>query len=294
MLLTTVFIITRPVTLVTCNVIKTYQRNKPLGMQTLLSRTIITFTNTLSLAAFLFDSSLMCIDLLGPFKNEPLSMALSVIPYMSVMAFLLIWLVMTIVKYLSVYHNDWIATLDDSAITKKITLSLLIFPPIATLIEFGCFISIHESVGFIGARYGLEYMDSAKREAVVQTLGAVIALAMGFLQLRIELDRYRNQETSGLVQYFLRWIRSQDNSANDNANFTFGRFGYSITDLRFFILLAIPVFIIIIAGPASSSELNIAVGCIVGHAIAPSLVISNHKGMRTIFVAKLKTMWGLC
>ncbi len=295
MLLTVTFIGTGPVGLIACHAIKTYHKNKPLGLQTLLSRTTVIFTNTVLLTGYSFALPFVLIELFGPF-SELASMVLTVVPYTALNAFALSWLIMTITKYLSVYHNYWIANLDDNLIAKRICLALWIVPSISTLMEFSCLTRIQDTIGFMAARHGLEHVTasgSAKREILAQGLAVLVMLAVVILQFQIELNRYRNGETnSSMIQKLIHWLRHGNNDniqvPSSTGDGTIQNFGYGIILLRIFTLLMLPVLVIMIAGTGDNIERNIMTGFIVSQAIAPLLVVTNHEGMRGIFFSQIR------
>ncbi len=296
--LTPIFALSYPVTLVACQVIKTYHSSKPLGMQTLLSQTIVIFVNILLLSGFNFAATFGSMELFGPF-NETTSIIMTIIPYTSLNALVLSLLILTVTKYLSVYHCNWIANLDDNAIVKKFAIVIWLVPSLITLTEFGWLMRIQDTMGFHAAMYGLHHTGSAKRESILPAMTVLTMLAVAILQFRIELDRYRNGEAGGLFKTILELIRYADNNDNNNqcldnveagsiASSTIGHFGYSNSVVRIFILLLVPVFVIIVAGAMDSVKLNISIGYIVVHAIAPLLIIWNHQGMRGIFLQNLR------
>ncbi len=284
--------------MIACYVIKTHQRSKPLGMQTLLSRMIVIFVNTLTVSGFNFASTFIAVEQFGPF-TEIGSIICTLVPYTSVIAFMLSWLMLTVTKYLSVYDNHWIASLDDNVIARRALIVILIVPPLVTLIEFTFLTKIQVTMGYLSASLGFTHTGAAKREVIMPAMTLLATLLVAILQFRIELDRYRNGEVDGLIQKVLNWICSGSNHDNheaanaeavSNASVTLGRHGYSIIVMRAFTVLLVPIFLVLAAGSGGSLKLNIVIGFVIIHAIAPMAVIWNHKGMRGILVTKLSTI----
>ena len=125
-----------PTLMFCCLVIREYHNKKPPGMQTLLSKSTILLMNLIPLTTLLWILTVFSQRFLAPL-DELQSQLLAWTVHLSVGIFLIALLQLIAVKYMSVYHNDSIALMDDDKVMVRIRTSVATVPCLLAILEYG-------------------------------------------------------------------------------------------------------------------------------------------------------------
>ncbi len=104
------------------HVIRSYFKKKPLGLQTILGKVIILFTQISDIAGTAMLSCVFAVEVFGPIENDSnnficyLKMALA---YTTTLSYYACCSIVIIVKYLSIYHRSAFIVLDIYLFLKK-------------------------------------------------------------------------------------------------------------------------------------------------------------------------------
>ncbi len=87
------------------NVIRTHHENKPLGLQSLLSKNLIITLHTLDLAQVSSLASVLFVETIGPVHHDGLAILFEFIGHYTCSALGISVLTSLLIKYASVYHR---------------------------------------------------------------------------------------------------------------------------------------------------------------------------------------------
>ncbi len=289
------------------NVIQTYHRNKPLGLQTLHGKILEDiFIPAWTGTATSLVTMMVVGEIVGPLSKE-LAMLFAVIDYVSLVTIQIALFFVILTKYLTIYHGPLINSLDEKDALQTVKVLVALVPFTLALMEY-CFLTpMEESLTFQTKHFGLAKPEA--RGTKGKFFGIIFdALLLLISQARIEYGNISRNETHGCLAFIKRaFVLTQnqlDNpvgvgSVNENesdASLSISsnvkRFGYNIRILRIAFAIGIASVSIVVYHVASGTAdqyrkltfvVIYAINCIVG----PYLFIRNHKGMSKIAKNKL-------
>ncbi len=248
-------------------------------MQTLLSKITLVLVSTLQITGFTTAAIFMFVEIWGPF-NKTLSMLLATAACITILTFIMSELALAGAKYLSVYHNDIVANLDEVVIAKKISLVIVCLPCVLTCFEYTFLTDIKNTFGYHAVRYDFDSIPNIDRELSVSALAGIFLLVVGIFLFRFELDYYQRGEQEGLIYNLRKCFGVNDNDCDDLD-------GYRISVVRTLVaILAVFGFFLLFA--KLNSILTLGIIYATHHAIAPFLVVWNHPSMRLLLKSRLK------
>ncbi len=128
-------------------VIRSYHENKPLGMQSFLSKVIIISIHVFHLVGIYGPTVFSLIEILGSVDYQT-AVVLSVIEYiLGVMCYFSL-LIMTITKYLSIYHSAIVNELNEEQVLLFLKRLTAIFPITLASLEFSLWTNIEDTQSF--------------------------------------------------------------------------------------------------------------------------------------------------
>ncbi len=254
-------------------------------MQTILSKVTVLFVNTMQITGLIFGAIFMTVEIWGPF-NDMISKALNALAYTTVMTFMVAELTLAGTKYLSIYHNNIIANLDDEVIAKKIVQVITCLPSLLTCVEFTLLTEITSTMGFHAVLYDFDSNHNTTRGVFVSILAFVLLSGFGIFLFRFEMDHVQRNEDEGLLYNLRQWFCIQGNT-------TESCFGLKVIVVRILVAIGTMLAIILLLGRANS-VVNIGLLYATHHAVAPMLVVCNHRGMRYLFISRLTSLFSCC
>ncbi len=113
--------------------VSSYHENKPLGMQSFLSKVIILFANVAKSTAFFAATANSFLELHGPF-SEHIS---TIIAFMECL--------FTLIKYFSIYNGTFISELNELSVMKYLKGFIVLFPVVMASAEFTIWTNIEDT-----------------------------------------------------------------------------------------------------------------------------------------------------
>ncbi len=292
------------------NVIRTYHRNKPLGMQTLHGKII----EEVMLPALKYVTWIMCTimissEIVGPFPKT-LSYVLQVIDYDTVLTFQTALFFVMLVKYLVIYHGPYIDSFNETTIVCFVKVTTVLLPWMLAVFEYNFWTNMEDSVTF-----QTKHLGYSKPESKLEK-GKIACNVWNFVMLlvcqgRIEFDHISHHESEGCLAFIQKAFANNDihiepevgNPENaeeqNNSSLTIstnGKLGYNVSILRIAVACGFIFIVAIIFHATAGSEYSKYNLVIVGFIFTiggPYLFISNHGGMRKIATEKIRRILSL-
>ena len=258
--------------------IKDYHESKPLGMQSLFGKTIVIFINSFVIIVVTVALLFVLSELAAPL-NVKISGILAVIEYLVGITFYLSVMVVSLTKYLSIYHGPAIQDLDEDAVLGFIKGLHIMFPTLLASLEFTFWTEPRQT----------EAYKLLSQDATVQTsrtgygMKGMILLAfisvIG-LQARLEYDFLtKNQEKpnqqSGrraLLQKAKVWLTAKLENASE--------YKLSVTRLIVIIVAILVVVSALEACKVMTFRVYILILFVVLSDVCPIIFIVSHPSLR--------------
>ncbi len=267
------------------HVIASYHENKPLGMQSFLSKVIIMFLRSGQATAVYCCLVFGFCGLYGPLSYVS-SCIVAVTEYVIVIWFYSTILLMTLTKYCSIYHSTFIGDLNEVTVIKYLKVTILIYTTFLTWIEFTHWTRFEElgpfqlvyNPGKIGLPTRIGYGEYVF--ALVNLIAAIALLS------RMEYDLHNQQETEdiGCLSKLKRWFVSGNAillSSMDNQE------EYTVHIARFTVLVTVILFLTILAQVLfqilSFRSMTLVFFVLMGN-LCPLVFILSHARIRLYFV----------
>ncbi len=280
-------------------VVRSYHVKKPLGMQTLLSKTTILAASLLPILTLIWMLIYASMKFLSPMPDWA-AVVLQLTASVTCCTFLLVMILLVFIKYMSMYHNVIVSALDEDKILRKTKITLTVLSCLFVGFDYGFVSNVRHGIGFSIARHGLSGVDlsSTRIEMMLIVLIPVLIMAAAGLQIRIEYENFVRGEQGGVLQSLvisMLQTRSQEVPTGNPDNLpgqggesesVLQQFGYKLSSIRVILLLGIAFFVIIVT--LNSQYIDILILLLfANHNIAiPILVVWTHPGMRQLAVMK--------
>ncbi len=268
-------------------VIQVYHKNKPLGLQTLLTHVTILSSQTCScflIAFWLLEVSSEAIVIM-PKWLAILYMLVQMCLWQ--MFCLAVFLVVT-TKYLLIYHGARLALVNDVKLVKRMVIALLTMP--LSLVAFELmFITEYQYQTVFQVRF----YGSVKSSASVSTISiaslAIVLSSILILLIRTEYDAFMASDVNtGWIARLLAGLKSykqSDEEQQEHQVETIDNSPYSMNTIRVIELFLIMVVLVMIYqehGGATSTKWNfLIVSSLIFNAI-PMILIVRHDRMRKL------------
>ena len=264
-------------------VIREYHKNKPLGMQTILTKVTILVTKVFAAVISTIISNACIAELIGPFSRS-MSIFSTILDYVCVIVFYSTVTMSVLTKYALIYHGPRFAGVSERIVTRVFAFLCCILAPIMTFFEYGYF-STFDNLGLFQQRLLGYSKPNAQLELGISGSIFVTMLAFLFLQIRIEIDAFKADSdfNKGLIVRIAKAIRSRSNTAADTDTGTF--FGYNVSVLRTGMVIVLAGCLIIVyqlSGGEQNTKWNQATFLFVLSAVLPTIFIWKHDGMKTV------------
>ncbi len=259
-------------------VIRKYHENKPLGMQSILSKVIIFFTKMTSLTITPTLCNICVLQILGPF-SRPVAYFSTMLEYVCAIGFYSTLVLSVIVRYCLIFHSPAMASMSETAVLRTLKVLVWIVIVVATITEY-CYISSFDNLGSFQLRHIGYSKDNSSLEVGIMAGIFLSVLSSVVLQLRIEVDAIHSNDTqAGKLAKFFKWLRS-NNVANEVKNI-----GYSMKVLRSVITCGALLSLIVIYQLIAGSEnfiwhQTIFMSFLFG--VVPFIFILKHDGMKNV------------
>ena len=274
-------------------VVVKYHENKPLGMQTLLSKAIVILVKAFSEANFISALTWSLIAMLTP-MNQIIAIVLSFANVASTTTFMLGISTVLITKYLSIYHSTFLAILDEGLIVPSLRVIVFGFP---------WMLAVAEHVWLRDIRTHWAYLHLTETVAPSLRVSQSIAIfniivlfnliLMVFVYSRIEYDH----KEDGYLSKIKNWFKSKtatvkpllarqhqqppDDINNDTS-------GYNINVFRILCFLAVIVVCFITFWGAGFLRMMLI--RLLFSVICPLLFILSHSGIKACMKHQLKCL----
>ncbi len=260
-------------------VIRTYQKRKPLGMQTMLGSVILMFVNVSLVSGFMLNGLFSITERFGPFSREK-AIGICILDNCVQWHFFLNLFVLLIVKYLSIYQGPILADIDEEHLVQRLRPSLCIAPIFLVWIEFSYLSKFEEMTLFQLNFYGYPKPNS-KMEKITFCFVLLNLAIMFLLHIRLEMDTARIQDTEG--GFLSKIIRGKINGKDDFIKKSLS--GYSIKSARKVVFACLLLLTIVIMRTIGDRGGHIKWIQLIGLGIVevalPLLLIFKHQGLRS-------------
>ncbi len=275
-----------------CRVIKTYHLSKPLGMQTLLGKFIVLFTNvylwSVACYAFAFTIGITCSP--SGFVNNFTARIITVVIFMASQACFSAFTICLIVKYFSIYHSTWLESVDEDQLISKARISLVVGPSVMAFVEYCYLTRILDNRYYQFFRYGTNGGEGV--ETLRPVLLLITFLCIAILQTRLELDNLHFGEDSLLLNLLRKLNCLGQNSSRarleEDSNVTDG---YNMGVFRMLFILGVSIFslflymVIIDTGDLANIVLP---GFFIISTLIPAVFIANHPKLKKLALTQVR------
>ncbi len=265
-------------------IIVKYHQNKPLGMQTLLSKVIILFIWVFSQASICATIIRALTEFFVPISKIMAYMA-TIYNFVSAISFLFSIFVMLVTKYVSVFHIALVASFDEDKVLPFLWITTLGVPVILAILQYRILSSVE-----VGSMFQL--LTGSKEEVITNDVSlftivfVITAITMFFVFVRIEVD-YHEYGYLSKVKNFLRGTRVGPSPqprieivGNQAAVKINDSPGYTKNAIRFFALIS-AVFVFVILFVNESGRFMFLFMRMFFSVICPAFFIWNHLGIRS-------------
>ncbi len=288
------YVIVTIVALLCFYVIRSYHKNKPLGMQSILTQVTILSTTVFGFAIMWTSLSYILIQIFGTF-SKPIAIVLTLADiFNSQMGFVLIFFIVA-TKYAIVYHGIAIESISDEKVIKVLKLCLILLPAFFTCIEL-LKDGLSKNSGFQWRFYGQPEPDSKVSGSFVFS-GTIVISMIVLLQLRIEYDALTMSDNLlevGFIVKTLRRLKIKAIIKNQNAEQNEGQKNvteYSLTTFRILVaLVAIMACLVVYqqtGGAKNTKYVSLAYISLFFNAF-PLILILKHERMRLFVASRTK------
>ncbi len=219
-------------------VIRNYLDNKPSGMQTLLDKVMIIFTRVVGICGAIKSLSLVVNEIYAPF-SLPTAMISVILEYYIVAMTHLSMLLVSVTKYLSIYHGSLIEAFPEDRVIQGLKLTLLALPVLICTVEYTALSNFDDL-----SQFQQKYLGYQKPERTIEVTNKGLFFAnlvmLTCLYVRIEMDAINVQDTTaGRLAKMVAWIKMfQVNHGQIQVSDS----TYSMATFRYVALLCLPLF----------------------------------------------------
>ncbi len=263
--------------------VSSYHENKPLGMQSFLSKVIILFANVAKSTAFFAATANSFLELHGPFSDH-IATIIAVMECLFTLMFYSTLLIMTLTKYFSIYNGTFISELNELSVMKYLNGFIVLLPVVMASFEFTMWTKIEDTEVYQLLHTGNTGSASTLGHGKI-TLILANFLAAIILHGRIEFDIYRNNHTLGLIANVKTCFSAT--YSNDTEDYKL-----SIVRLVFSIVLLILVVFIAQVSQAVTIRVGVLFSFIFLGAVCPIIFIASHLNMRKHLIKMIKMTFG--
>ncbi len=290
--LTLSYLISTLIGLFAHHVIRMYHRNKPLGFQTLLTQVTILCSQVCSFLMISNAIIQVTSELYGLFPKWLAITFTALMIYLGQIFALMVFF-MVASKYLSIYHSERLATINDEKLIRLMKIVMIVVPADLTAIELLYLSDYEDMSGFQWRYYGHASPDS-KSSKISNINLMIITAAAATLQIRTELDALKAQdaETGCAVKCWL-WIKSFKNEQEEEVNVNANDPGYSIQSIRVLILVCLlmaAVFVYGQVGGGDTIKWNMIIFTSLFFDGIPLILILRHDGKKNLALRVLKCL----
>ncbi len=220
-------------------------------MQTLLSKATCLLVSLTPLTALANNFVFFALKFIAPMEAVPAQLLVWTI-HLSLSIFLIMTLLLIAIKYMSVYHNNYVSLMDENVWIAKIKVAIIFLPILLAIFEYFYVSDITDAMTYQIAIHGLDKtrLSSIDGEKTILFLTGIVIAAMIGLQACIEYDSYTRGEIRGLLISFIvgrRQSTPSDTADNNNPSLALDQMdsGYKISSMRIIMLLGVTFCIIV-------------------------------------------------
>ncbi len=271
-------------------VIVRYHLNKPLGMETLLSKVIVLLVITFAQAGICATVTRLLSELAAPL-DETLALMGSVWNFVSALSFMLSIFITLVIKYLSVYHSYLISHLDEERILPYLWITVLGLPGILAGIQFYFLSAIQLDTTYQLLRHG-KLITKSEEVVIFYVILLLNLTALLGVVVRIEVD----YSEDGYLSKITNWLRPSKelNSAGpgrrsrNDINIQ-EKNGYSIVVIRLMCLILVVLSLIFLLG-ISPGTCRFLLLRLLFSVICPAIFIWNHNGIKSTLKHQVQSL----
>ena len=283
----TIYVIAGIVSQISFHATRSYHENKPLGMQTFLSKVVVLFVQVTQGSTLIVTLTLIFGELHGRF-NDMLAFSFAITEYIVTLIFYSSLLMVTLTKYLLIYNSAFMSDVNELKVMKYLKGFLILFPLIMASVEFTFWTKIEQTEAFKMFHSGKEQLPTSFGYGKIILVLCNFAAAI-LLQVRIELDVYNrpNHENLGLITKLKSCFATTQPHHGEEYKLNVARIVFAIAFVLGVFFLVQVLFQVV------TFRLAILFFYVLLGDICPLIFIFNHPSMRSHFI-KTIYVWLSC